>query len=137
MTTKNPQPTKQTNIEPTNERTAAPGNAFTHLLSQFRSGASLAELSERLQRLVAAVRETGQKGKLIYTLTIKPAATGNQALLVVDAIETKEPKLERDQAVFFATEENTLQRDNPQQRNLDLRTVERPVSEIREVGRAA
>lgn len=114
-----------------------PGNAFTRLLSEFRDGASLSELSEKLQLLVAAVRETGRKGKLTYTLSVKSAATGNEALIVLDEIELKAPRMERDVAIFFATEENRLQRDNPKQMRLDLRTVERPAVELKEVPPAA
>jgi hypothetical protein len=109
-------------------------NAFTRLLSEFREGASLAELSTKLEGLVAAVRETGRKGKLTYTLMIRPASSGNEALVLLDEIEVKAPRADRDGAIFFATDENRLQRDNPKQMKLELREVEKPAApEVKEL----
>lgn len=111
-----------------------PSNAFSRLLSEFRDGESLAELSEKLQELVAAVRDTGKPGRLVYTLIVKPS--GN-AHVVTDQITGKIPEMPRDAAIFFATEECTLQRDDPNQKKLDLREVTRPGQEVREVTRTA
>lgn len=113
---------------------AQPGNAFTRLLCEFREGASQSELSKALETLVGAVRETGRKGKLRYTLTIKPAAHGNEALAIADNIELDAPRQERDQSIFYATTENRLQRDNPKQMRLELREVARAIDvEVRDV----
>jgi hypothetical protein len=105
------------------------GNCFSRLLSEFREGESQAELSEQLQEVVAAVRDTGKPGKLTYTIIVKPS--GN-AIVVTDEIKTKVPQMPRDASIFFATDQNTLQRENPNQKRLDLRTVERPVQEVKE-----
>ncbi len=126
MDTKTPRPVEIPAAEPIE----AASNAFARLLQEFHDGDSLAELSENLQTLVASVKETKQQGKLIYTLTIRPS--GN-AIVVTDKIELKEPKDEREAAIFFATEQNTLQREDPNQRKLDLREVKRPAQEMREV----
>ncbi len=123
---------KQIIIETEPETT--PSNAFSRLLSEFRNGESLNELSEKLQELVGAVRDTGKPGKLVYTLIVKPS--GN-AHVVTDLITGKIPEMPRDASIFFATEECTLQRDDPDQKKLDLREVERPAAEVREVQRTA
>lgn len=100
-----------------------PSNAFTRLLSEFRDGQSIAELSEALQACVAAARDTGKVAELKYTVKFTPS--GN-AIVVTDKVDIKLPVVDRDQAIFFPTEQNTLQRDNPAQKTLDLRTVEKP-----------
>lgn len=103
-------------------------NAFTRLLAEFRDGATISELSDGLQQVVAAVKDTGRPGKIIFTLKIQQS--GN-AMVVTDDITVKAPKLDREKAVFFATDQNTLQRDNPRQRVFELRTVEKPEVEVR------
>lgn len=108
-------------------------NSFTRLLHEFREGATAAELSNALGSLVQAVRTTGRKGKLKYTLTIRPVGMGNEALSLEDNIELDCPRQQRDQAIFFATDENRLQRDNPKQMKLELRQIDRAPVELREV----
>jgi hypothetical protein len=115
--------------EKTSEQILEPSNSFSSLLAEFRDGESLNELSEKLQMLVAAVRDTDKPGKLIYTLIVKPS--GN-AQVVTDKIDLKAPEAPREAAIFFATDECTLQRDNPNQRQLALREVQKPEPEIRE-----
>lgn len=120
---------------PDKTQTENPSNAFTRMLSEFRDGETLAELSDSLQQLVAAVRETNTAGKLVFTLKVTPRGTAN--VEITDDITLKAPKLPRENAIFFVTEDNTLCRDNPQQRTFDLRTVEKPQVEVREVKAAA
>lgn len=105
-----------------------PSNAFVQLLTEFPQ--SMQELSEGLQACVASVKDTGKPAELRYVLKI--SASGN-AMIVTDDIKTKIPVNKRDSAVFFPNENNGLQRDNPQQRTLDLRTVEKPEVEVRDV----
>lgn len=93
----------------------------------------MAELSEALQNIVAAVRDTNKPGKLVYTVVFTPS--GN-AIVVNDKVEVKAPLSERDASIFFATDSNTLQRDNPAQKTLNLREIEKPVIEIRNLASA-
>lgn len=115
------------------KQTEGLNNFFVKLLQEFREGESIAELSENLQALVSAVRETQKKGKLIYTIEVSPQG---DAVVVGDKIQLKAPEMPRDASIFFATEENTLQRDNPNQRQFDLREVKRPEAEVRELKQA-
>lgn len=107
-----------------------PDNAFSRLLQEFREGESLSELSDNLRKLVRAVHQTDKPGKLIYTVAVEP--NGN-AYLVTDDIKLKLPESKRVASVFFATEEATLQRQDPNQRNLDLREVRRPEVPIKDL----
>lgn len=111
-----------------------PSNFFVHLLTEFRDGESISELSEALQCLVAAVRDTEKKGTLTYIIKVAPQG---EAVVVTDEIKLKAPEMTRDASIFFATEENTLQRDNPNQRHLEFREVQRPAQEVREVPKPA
>ena len=103
-------------------------------MSEFRNGGSGAELSEKLQALTLAVQQTGKTGSITYKIIVKPS--GN-ALVVTDQITAKIPEAPRDAAVFFATEEGVLQREDPNQRKLDLREVNKEVVEVRELPRLA
>jgi len=110
------------------------GNAFGRLLSEFRAGASLSELSEAMQACIAAVKESGKAAELKYVVKFTPS--GN-AIVVTDKVDRKLPGLEREQSIFFATEDNMLCRNNPAQKEFNLREVEKPVVEVREVAKAA
>lgn len=62
---------------------------------------------------------------LTYSITVRPATAGSASqLIVADSISVKEPKLERSSDIFFATKHGELTRKNPNQRDLDLKTVE-------------
>lgn len=107
-------------------------NSFSRLMSEFRNGGAISELSEILQRCTIAVQNTGKTGSVTYKIIVKPS--GN-ALIVTDQISAKIPEAPRDAAVFFATEEGVLQREDPNQRKLDLREVKKPEPEVREMPR--
>jgi hypothetical protein len=99
-------------------------NTYEQTLREMRHGRSLAELSEELARLVQAVRETGRAGSLTYKLTIKPASAGDVVTVQLeDDLKCVTPKPARGSSIFFATEENTLQRTDPRQREFQLRAV--------------
>jgi hypothetical protein len=106
------------------------GNAFGRLLSEFRRGASLAELSEAMQMCIAAVKDTGKAAELKYVVKFTPS--GN-AIVVTDKVDKKLPGLEREQSIFFATQDNMLTRSDPGQRELELREVEKPAVMVHEV----
>ncbi len=104
-----------------------PSNVFIKNLNEIRGGRSASELSEALTQLVDAVRENGKPGTLTYKITIRPASKGKiQVLSVEDEITHKMPKPARDNTIFYATQDNMLQRNDPNQRtlNLSLRTVD-------------
>lgn len=105
-------------------------NAFTRLLSEFRQGAVAAELSEAMTKCVAAARETGKPAEFKYAMKFTP---NGEAMVLTDRLDLKLPGQERKGAIFFVNDQNNLTRDNPEQRHLDLKTVESPTQTVREV----
>jgi hypothetical protein len=108
-----------------------PSNAYLCFLAEFRHGASANELTAAQQECVAAAEATGKPAKMYHCITYTP--TGG-AIAVQDKIELKLPSAQRDQAIFFPTEEHTLSRSDPKQRELELRPVPSPEPvELRQV----
>jgi hypothetical protein len=102
-------------------------NGFEKTLRELRQGAALSELTEGLYALVAQVRETGRPGKMIWKLKVKPASRGDGVTLMLeDEVEVKGPPTIRPQTIFFATEDGRLQRNDPRQKELELRAVPAP-----------
>ena len=99
-------------------------NAFEKTLRDVRYGHAVTEASEKLAQLVQAVRASGKGGRFTLTLSVKPASRGDTSTLMVeDDIAVKLPKQEKPQSVFFATDQNLLQRNDPNQKEFVLKTV--------------
>src|SRR5690348_6051284 len=98
---------------------------FQQTILEINNGATLAELSEALQHVVAAVRGTGKSGSISLTLKVSPASKGTTNVLLIEStVKTKLPEPERGLTIFYATEDNTLVRNDPRQQQLPLRVVE-------------
>ncbi|TXH46079.1 MAG: hypothetical protein E6Q97_30355 [Desulfurellales bacterium] len=91
-------------------------NAFLAKLQRHRGGRVLSEASQRLTEVVAGVKATGKSGSLTITITVKPAAKGNMAVMLTDKITAKIPSLEAEQSFWFATDGGELTVENPAQR---------------------
>jgi hypothetical protein len=95
------------------------GQTFIDTLKNIRSGEAVDDLSEQMTGLVAAVRASGRAGKLTLVITVKPASKGNvNTLMVDDAITVKKPLKETETTIFFSTDTNELQRNDPRQPEL-------------------
>ena len=109
---------------------------FEETIVQINNGATVAELSEALGKVVAAVRATGKSGSISLTLKVAPASKGNGDVLLVESlVKTKLPEAERGMTIFYATDNNLLVRNDPKQQTLPLRVVEfdQQPRELREV----
>lgn len=95
------------------------------VISQQRKGKFQAEASEALARLVKACRETGKKGKLMITLTVRPTST---EMMLTDKIVDDIPKPDAAASVFYDDEDGNLSRTDPNQEELPL--VEMPKEAI-------
>jgi len=94
-------------------------------LRDIRQGNCLDELSVYLNDLVAAVRETGKAGDITLKLKISPAGSGKvEAIQVDDSIIVKLPELPKPSTLFFTTEDNNLQRQDPRQKTMELEPVQ-------------
>ena len=96
---------------------------FALFLLEHARGRSHDELSAALRSLVLAVAETGKPGKLTYTLSIRPQAKVEGAVLIADTIKSTLPEFDRPESIFFATDSGDLTRSDPRQASLfgDLR----------------
>jgi hypothetical protein len=75
---------------------AATSDGFAEFLIKRASG-SHTELTEALQRVVAAVIETRKPGSITYKLKLRPAKDmPGDAMLVTDSVETSVPQADRD-----------------------------------------
>lgn len=119
-----------------NEKTTGgdgPGidGAFVGLLQNHRKGGALSDLSAAVREVVDAVRATGKGGAIAFKIKVRSAAKSG-AMIVEDEIKITLPKTEAEGSIFFADGEGNLLREDPEQRKLDLRTVESDKPEARE-----
>jgi hypothetical protein len=87
---------------------------FAAVLADLRHGAVLDLAAAELVALVAAVTETGKKGKLVLTVDVGPMKGNPDALTVGASVKTTPPTPEHE-AVFFADKHSNLVRDDPRQ----------------------
>jgi len=98
---------------------------FQETILQINNGATVAELSEALEKVVAAVRLAGKSGSITLTLKVAPASKGSTDVLMVESqVRTKLPEPDRGISIFYATDENRLVRNDPKQQQLPLRVVD-------------
>jgi len=90
------------------------------VLKQVRAGGLVHELNEELEKVVAGVRETGKAGTVTLKINIAPIKPGSTALNVGGEVTAKIPRPAHDASIFFATTNNTLQRTDPRQMNMEL-----------------
>jgi hypothetical protein len=100
-------------------------NSFVATLNELRQGRVANDLSERLAELVGAVKETGKAGTLSLQLKIAPASAGDVSQVFVnDVVKLVLPQPARPATLFYPNEQNVLLRRDPNQRELQLRTIE-------------
>lgn len=98
---------------------------FLKTVEQLADGRTASDLDDALLTLVAAVRHTGKKGTLTFSLTVKPASKDGHALILDDDVKLKLPVMERAATILFATDTNELSRSDPRQP--ELAGLRRPV----------
>jgi hypothetical protein len=95
---------------------------FNDLLREHRNGLTHDELSDALRDLVAAVTDEGKAGSLTFTVKIKPMGKGD-GLEVSAEVVSKPPKKTPGISIFFATPDNALQKQDPRQKEMELRDI--------------
>ena len=91
-------------------------------LRDHRNGLTHDQLSDKLQELVEAVTAEGKKGELVIKIAIKPMGKGD-GLEVTAETSLKPPKETPGAAIFFATPDNNLVRQDPRQQAMELRDI--------------
>ena len=98
---------------------------FAAFLAEHNNGAAANKASEELHALVAAVRDTGKKGTL--TLKISLSAMDDTTLVALVDVVSAPPKHPEKSAVYFATKDGNLSREDPNQLKFDqLKEVAAP-----------
>jgi hypothetical protein len=122
--------------EPTTDAAQPP---FSQTLAFLSRGSLDGELAEALAEVVKRVRETGKSGELTLKLKVSMLnARDEDAVKVTPAVMTKLPKLAPFETVMFSTYDGSLLRNDPSQRQLDLREVPKPErGPVQQVGAAA
>src|SRR5579872_47136 len=92
---------------------------FIRTLQTHQKGKVITDVSEAIRAVTAALREHTKPGKVILTMTIYPAAKGEECALgfECDVVE-KLPRSDAFAGLFFADDHNNLVRENPQQQQL-------------------
>lgn len=101
------------------------------LLEQIEFGHFAEELNTVQQEVVQAVRDTNKKGSITISLEFNPENHG-QMTIKAD-FKKKVPELPRGSSLFFSTPEGRLQRDDPRQQKLELKTLEPISAELKSV----
>lgn len=96
---------------------------FMHVVGSMRNGSVQRQLSEELNECVLMSQQTNKKSTLTLTIEIKPNGNTGQYHLK-DVIKTKLPALNLGETIMFGTPDGNLTREDPNQRSLDLRSVE-------------
>jgi hypothetical protein len=104
---------------------------FAFTLAQLRNGKTQEELSEKLNELVVACRETNQKGELHLTITVRPDKGDSGQYFLRPDIKLKKPEFAAGDTLFWGTPEGNLQRTDPAQGDLDLRIVDQPSKPVK------
>lgn len=112
--------------------------AFALFLQDLRDGRAHAEMTTELEKVLAAVRDTGKGGSLTLKIKVKPSGRGNDVdkVTITDDITSSLPQLEHGDDMFYLTEDNDLSRNHPRQRSLELREPPSTVpTELKEVAK--
>lgn len=94
---------------------------FADILRELSGGETYDELTTRLGELVTTVTETGRRGSLTLSLSVKP--NGDLGVIVTPDIKTKLPQRQPGDTFFFVTSGGSLIRNDPRQEQLPLRRI--------------
>lgn len=103
--------------------------SFGDTLGDLGRGSVYEELGLGLSDLASAVREHGKVGEL--TLKLKPVGEGQ--VTVETALAVKAPQPPRPSTIMFVGKDGSLMRQDPRQQTMDLKVVDQPEEEAREL----
>ncbi len=102
--------------------------SFSNLLQQHRQGGCLDELGQALRDVTDAALLTGNPGVITLKIMIDPTKSG--AVECYDDITIKMPKSEKVGSLFFVGQDGKLQRNNPAQLEMPLRSIQGGVATV-------
>lgn len=96
---------------------------FASVLQEIHGGAAHDDLSTAFRDLILAVEDTGKGGKLTFVLDVKPLKQGDGVLVLTPAHSVKLPQHDRKSALFYATKDGNVTKENPNQLAFENLTV--------------
>lgn len=97
---------------------------FSQQLAFMQQGCLDADMAERLANVVKAVVETGKQGSVSLQLKVAVRRTkSGEQIQITPVASHKAPESPLGDTIMFPTADGDLLRDDPNQRNLDLKTV--------------
>lgn len=87
---------------------------FSHFIEHLGAGSVDRTVTERLHELVAACRESGQRGSITLTISVSPEDQGRLANIAVK-VSTKKPEPKLVGGLFFAGSDGELHQEDPRQ----------------------
>jgi hypothetical protein len=95
---------------------AGSDNAFAQWLGRARRGLTLVELAAAVAEVNEAVVRTGKAGKVVLTVSVRPATKGSSnAVEVADTIRAEVPSPDRDSTLLFVSDDNGYSVRDPRQ----------------------
>lgn len=91
---------------------------ITDVLRDIRKGRVVDAASDELAEVVQAVLDTAKPGELTLKLKITPQGKGDNAVIVSAEIKSKRPQAKLPDALFFASLDGDLLREDPTQQRM-------------------
>lgn len=96
-------------------------NQLTHVLSQIRGGMALEDAGKKMAEVVKAVKATGKKGSITFTIDIEPDKTDETVVKLQPSLKFKIPERPYAAGIFYVDERTgVLSREDPRQAELKL-----------------
>ncbi len=108
---------------------------FSQQIAHLGKGTTDDELTQELAELVRDIKTHRAGGTITLELKLKPILAGHEVELIdiVPSIKVKKPKAQRLSTRMFATYDGDLLRNDPDQGDLDLKTVDTDTGEIKQL----
>lgn len=92
--------------------------SITDVLGQIRGGYALGEAGRELDAVVKAVKATGKKGSVTFTIEVVPDKTDDRIVVMTPSVNTKLPKKGFSPGIFFLGPDGRLTKEDPAQLEL-------------------
>ena len=89
------------------------------VLGTHNRGSAEVEASQALQEVVAGIRDTRKKGKVVLEIALEPIKGDVNRLAIEVKVTAKVPKQAPESDVFYSTEDGRLQKTDPNQLTWD------------------
>lgn len=116
--------------------------SLTDVMGQIRGGYALNEGGKRLAEAIAAVKATGKKGSVTFTIDIEMDKTDERIVKLKPSVKAKIPEKGFSEGIFFLGPDGRLTKEDPAQVEMQLererdniRSLERSEAALNQVGR--